>query len=200
MTRMMKRTEANGFEPGMTDPLNDPYFQWLCMRVGIPNEHPCLKMAAELHSLIFLPQEAIETDRNRANDGLQLRVEFIERYGIQGSSGNRGPCTMLEFLIGLSRRMSFVMGTDENDLHTKHYFWKLIENLRLGKLDDERWDILNGEFYVGEAVDRVLFRNYEWDGSGGLFPLKKCRHDQRKVEIWYQMQSWLLESGDVELE
>lgn len=179
---------------------NDPYFQWLCRRVGIPERMRYLKMAEELHKQIFRPGDAIDTDKNRANDGLQLRVSFMERFGELGSSGNRGPCTMLEFLIGIAQRMSYIMGTEDNELHTAHYFWKMIGNLRLGKLDDERYDALNGDFFVEEAVSRVLFRTYEWDGGGGLFPLKRCVHDQRKVEIWYQMQNWLLESGDAELE
>lgn len=178
----------------------DPYFQWLCKKVGIPARKEYRKLAAELHELIFRPGNAIETDANRANDGLQLRVEFMGRYGAKGSSSNRGPCTMLEFLIGLARRMAFIMGSEENDLHTAHYFWAMIFNLRLGKLDDDRFDDLNGEFFTQEAVDRVLYRTYEADGSGGLFPLRNCRTDQRKVEIWYQMQNWLLESGDVEME
>lgn len=181
------------------DAFNDPYFQWLCMRVGISRRRPYLKMAEKLHRMIFRPGDAIETDKNRANDGLQLRVEFMDRFGEGGSSGNRGPCTMLEFLIGISQRMSYIMGTNDNDLHTAHYFWCLIGNLRLGKLSDDRYDELNGDFFVEEAVDRVLYRTYDWDGSGGLFPLRHCVHDQRNTEIWYQMQNWLLES-DVEME
>lgn len=179
---------------------NDPYFQWLCKKVAIPEKRPYLRLAEELHRMIFRPGDAIETDRNRANDGLQLRVDFMGRYGERGSSGNRGPCTMLEFLIGLARRMAFIMGTADNNLHTSHYFWAMIDNLRLGRLPDERYEELNGDFHVQDAVDRVLFRTYDWDGNGGLFPLKHCRHDQRKTEIWYQMQAWLLESGDVEME
>lgn len=178
---------------------SDPYFQWLCRKVGIPDKKPFEMMARDLHTLIFLPQAAVEMDNNRANDGLRLRVEFMERYGVQGSSENRGPCTMLEFLIGLAGRMAFIMGEEGNPLHTSHYFWKMIGNLRLGKLDDDRYLQLNGEFFVNEAVDRVLYRTYDPDGSGGLFPLQHPDKDQRTVEIWYQMQQWLLESGDVEV-
>ena len=178
----------------------DPYFQWLCKRVGIPARKKYEKLAAELHRTIFRPGNAIETDANRANDGLQLRVDFMERYGAHGSSDNRGPCTMFEFLIGLARRMAFIMGEENNPLHTSYYFWRMIENLRLKKLDDGRYDELNGDFFVREAVDRVLYRTYDADGNGGLFPLREAENDQRKVEIWYQMQQWLLESGDVEVE
>jgi hypothetical protein len=180
--------------------MNDPYFHWLCKRVNIPHEKNYMKMAHELHCIKFEPGSAIETDSNRANDGLRQRVIFMDRYGPQGSSSNRGACTMLEFLIGLAQRMSFIMGSEENDLHTAHYFWKLIGNLRLLKLSDDRYDELNGDFFVQEAVDRVLFRTYERDGRGGLFPLKRCFQDQRTVEIWYQMQNWLQESDEFRAE
>lgn len=196
MTTMM--TERNGYGQGD----HDPYFQWLCKRVGIGKpDKPYIKLALELHWMIFKPHGPFETDSNRANDGLQQRVIFLDRYGQLGSdSMSRGPCTMLEFLIGLSQRMSFIMGTEENDLHTAHYFWKLIENLRLNKLTDDRYYELHGDFFVQEAVDRVLFRTYDRNGFGGLFPLKRCMNDQRKVEIWYQMQSWLMESVEFEAE
>jgi hypothetical protein len=107
---------------------------------------------------------------------------------------------MLEFLIGLAGRMAFIMGEEGNPLHTGYYFWQMIENLRLGKLSDDRFDELNGSFFTQEAVDRVLYRTYDRNGRGGLFPLKNPEKDQRGVEIWYQMQEWLLESGDVEVE
>ena len=178
---------------------SDPYFQWLCRMIDIPARKPYLKLAKELHGLIFLPQSAVETDANRANDGLQLRVDFMERYGARGSSANRGPCTMLEFLIGLAKRMEFIMDEEGNQLNTSHYFWQMIKNLRLIRMDDERFDSGNGEFFVQEAVDRVLFRTYEKDGSGGLFPLRHPNGDQRTVEIWYQMNQGLVEFSEFEI-
>ena len=195
ITTETRMTPKNTYEAD-----NDPYFQWLCKKVGIPAKRKYERLAKELHMLIFKPGSAIETDANRANDGLQLRVEFMERYGARGSSSNRGPCTMLEFLIGLAGRMAFIMGEEGNPLHTCYYFWQMIENLRLMKLSDDWFEEGHGDFFVQEAVDRVLYRTYDRDGRGGLFPLREPKNDQRTVEIWYQMQEWLLESGDVEVE
>lgn len=174
----------------------DSYFDWLCHLVEIPSVRPYFRLAMTLHGMAFKPEKQIETDENRAQDGLRLRVEFMEKYGVHGSSKNRGPCSMLEFLIALARRMSFVMCEDEADTDSKtsYYFWKLIENLRLLKLDDERFLQLNGDFFVAEAVDRVLHRTYDSTGEGGLFPLKNDHGDQRCDEIWYQMQFWLGEN------
>ena len=186
---------ANGF---------DPYFAWLCQKVGAQkaNGQSYYILLATLHTMAFQPGNRIETDKNRAQDGLELRVEFMTMHGAEGSSINRGPCSMLEFLIGISKRMSFVMCEDEMNIEEKtgHYFWKLIRNLRLLKLDDERYSVLNGDFYVQEAVDRVLLRSYDRNGDGGLFPLKGDYGDQRDVEIWYQMQFWLGEHVEIEVE
>lgn len=181
---------------------DDPYFDWLCRKVGIGEEKSYYILAHTLHMMAFRPGSRIETDWNRAQDGLALRVEFMEKHGETGTAINRGPCSMLEFLVGLAKRMSFVMCEDEADVGEKtgHYFWKLIRNLRLLKLDDERYSMLNGDFFVQEAVDRVLLRTYEADGDGGLFPLRGDHGDQRNTEIWYQMQLWLGEHAEIEVE
>ena len=183
-------------------PGTDPYFDWLCRKAGIGEERSYYILASALHMMTFRPGSRIETDKNRAQDGLSLRVEFMEKHGRKGTSINRGPCSMLEFLIGLAKRMSFVMCEDEADVGEKtgHYFWKLIRNLRLLKLDDERYSQLNGDFYVQEAVDRVLMRTYDADGDGGLFPLREPKEDQRNTEIWYQMQMWLGEHTEIDVE
>lgn len=177
---------------------NDPYFQWLCKKVGVGKGKPYLRMTTLLHQLIFRP--SIEMDGNRANDGLMLRVEFMQRYGEYGSSTNRGACTMLEFLIGLAKRMSFLMGEEGQPSKTEHYFWCLIRNLRLLKLTDERYDDLNGDFFVEEAVQRVLDRSYDAYGNGGLFPLRYAVNGYMEADIWYQMQAWLGEHCEINID
>lgn len=106
---------------------------------------------------------------------------------------------MLEFFVALSKRMSFLMNGNTQFHHTEYYFWVIMRNLGLNKLTDDRWEYLNGDFFVEEAVWRVLNRQYEVDGSGGMFPLRNATCDQRAVEIWYQMQSWLNENCEIDL-
>ena len=164
-----------------------------------PLKRQYMEMARTMHSVRFVPR-IFETDGNRAYDGLQLRVEYIQKYGVRGSADDRGRCTMFEFLIGLAKKMSFLMGT-ENDPHkTASYFWRMVENLGLTKYDDEHWNAYNGEFHVLEAMDRVMNYSYDADGKGGLFPLKYMEGDQREREIWYQMHKWLVENADSLLE
>ena len=176
---------------------SDPYFDWLCIMIGA-NRRPYdyTELLSNLHEKIFQPK--LRMDANRGGDGLALRVEFISEHGPWGSSTNRGPCTMLEFLVALAKRMSFLMYGEGNHGYAEHYFWKLIDNLGLSKCTDDKWFMMNGEFFVEDAVCRVNERLYSADGTGGLFPLRGyCTKDQRAVEIWYQMQSWLMENSEV---
>ena len=174
----------------------DPYFDWLCLVVGLNGRHQDYgELLSCLHEQTFMPK--LHMDANRGGDGLQLRVDFQKEHGPWGSSTNRGPCSFLEFLIGLARRMSFLMYGEGCHHHTEFYFWELVGNLGLDKCTDGKWYAMNGEFFVEDAVNRVNGRMFSRDGSGGLFPLRRFDRDQRSVEIWYQMQAWLMENSDV---
>ena len=173
----------------------DPYFDWLCILVGGNASHRGYSELLDcLHEKTFKPK--MQMDANRGNDGLQLRVDFQNEHGPWGSSTNRGPCSYFELLVGLAKRMSFLMH-GEGHSHTEFYFWRLICNLGLIKCTDDRWVNMNGEFFVDDAVYRVNERCFCADGDGGLFPLRHYERDQRGVEIWYQMQAWLMENSDV---
>lgn len=178
----------------------DPYFNWLCILIGIDSrtsERDYGTLAWALYQVEF--QAKLPADKNRGMDGMQLRVEFIQQYGPYESI-IRGPCTMLEFFIALAKRMSFLMSENPSKHHTEYYFWKMMENLRLTKLTDDKWDYLNGDFFIEDMTWRVLNRQYDADGSGGIFPLRYPREDQRRVDFWYQMQNWLVENCEIELE
>lgn len=154
-------------------------------------------MVTMLHGIDFKP--CMERDENRAGDGIQLRVDFMNAHGPFGSATNRGPCTMLEFLVSLAGKMNFLMYEEDNPHRTEWYFWKLIRNLGLRKFTDDHWDECHGEFFVEDACDRVLNRKYMYDGDGGLFPLRHPQQDQTMVEIWGQMHAWLGENSDIDL-
>lgn len=173
----------------------DPYFDWLCITI---NNRDYIELARALHSREF--RAKLPSDQNRGMDGMQLRVEFMEKHGALGSSTNRGPCTMLEFLIGIAKHMSFLMYGNSSDHRTAYYFWVLIKNIGLYHCTDEAWYSIDGMFYVEDAVDRILNRQYDWTGKGGLFPLRNPQEDQRGVEIWYQMHSWLGENSELDLD
>jgi hypothetical protein len=92
---------------------------------------------------------------------------------------------MLELLIGLSRRLSF-----EAEREPKYWFWRLVENAGLYKIMDNE---LGLEETIDRALEMIIWRTYESDGTGGLFPLRWPKKDQRKVELWYQLSAYVLE-------
>ena len=70
-------------------------------------------------------------------------------------------------------------------------FWLMLGNIELNECSD---------FYeydpnaVGEVLDRVIWRQYDPSGYGGLFPLSKPDKDQTRVELWYQLSAYILEN------
>lgn len=173
----------------------DPYFQWLCAKVGTKGERmkPLLVILEALHSREFAPI-LLPMDQNRALDGLHLRAEFTNEHGEQGSSASRGRCTVLEMMIGLAGRMCFLMESTENPRRIEEFFWKMVENLGISSVTALGYPENFVKRVTNKAVDHLLNRDYLPNGSGSLFPLTHPRQDMRQVEIWYQMHAWLSEN------
>lgn len=176
----------------MTHALNESYLKWLYQQIGnTDTKNPSRthwKFALQLYTKEFI--WLVPNDDNRKADGIDLRYAFLEAQDIHDpdiewmSLG----CSMLEFLIALSHRLSFDTGEEP-----RAWFWELCENMGIGM----RWSCDRGytqekAIEIDEALDRVIFRTYSPSGLGGLFPLPNTREDQRQIEIWYQMSAYLL--------
>lgn len=174
----------------MNEPLDELYFTWLYGRVGSVKLRNRAKSFWSLSRQLFRKEFVwfVPNDDNRAADGKLLRLEFLtdEELEVDDEWVNMG-CSMFELLIALSRRLAF-----ETDSEPRAWFWHLIQVLDLQEYNDRVWDG-DSETKVEEVLDRVIFRNYEADGSGGLFPLQRPQRDQRGVELWYQLSAYLLE-------
>jgi hypothetical protein len=129
----------------------------------------------------------VPNDDNRLEDGRDLRYEFIEQQGLQDVDDcwSRLGCSMLELLVGLSRRLAFEAEGEPCD-----WFWHLVENIGLVQYTD---NVRLPAAYIDEILDRVIFRTYRKNGQGGLFPLKRADEDQREIELWYQLSAYVLE-------
>ena len=92
----------------------------------------------------------------------------------------------LEVLIALSRRVAFTAGGEPDD-----WAWRLLKNLRLTKSSDPLSEARLRN--VDDILDAVIWRTYEPNGQGGFFPLKNPQENQRKIEIWYQMNKYVIE-------
>lgn len=174
----------------MTWNVDKIYFEWLTEHVNFNNGRPggrtYVDLMGQLHSKEFV--WIVPNDDNRLEDAVALRHEFLHDAGITNYPEefvlNEPPLSVLEVIISLSRRCAFA---DDGD--ARNWAWKLIENLELSGLSDpvsrRKQDVID------DILDRFIWRQYETDGRGGLFPLKHPENNQREIELWYQMNAYL---------
>ena len=173
----------------MSEPLDESYFSWLYNQVGnsrVTNPaRSYWRMLRQLYTKEFV--WVIPNDDNRIADGIELRYEFVDQSGLNDvdPSWIQLGCSMLELIIGLSRRIAFIAEGEPRD-----WFWVMIKNLRVQYNDAMG---IFPEEQIEETLNRVIWRTYSFDGHGGIFPLKATNKDQTKVELWYQMCEYVLE-------
>lgn len=171
-----------------TKPLDELYFVWLYSQVGdLEARNPSRtywKVLKQLFTKEFI--WIVPNDDNRIEDGKGLRLEFADQSGLKVIDRDwmKFGCSMLELLVGLSRRLSFQCDGEPRD-----WFWHMMDNLELNYNDRSVYpaDTIDG------ILERVIWRTYEPDGQGGIFPLKHSERDQTKVEIWHQLFAYISE-------
>lgn len=170
----------------MFDPLD--YFYWLCDFVGGCGNYT--KLFKHLHSTEFI--YLISMDGNRAEDGIALRSRFESDANLPPNSfiswyGNR-PCSVLEMMVALSVRCEeCIMGDDAYGDRTGYWFYSMVDNLGLSNMTDANYNMDR----VTDILNRFLYRQYDENGSGGLFILSNPNVDARSMEIWMQL-NWYL--------
>lgn len=186
-TRTHRVTEGHS---GTNDPLAEAYLHWLVEQVREERAHPAKTywdLLRFMHTKEFV--WLVPNDDNRLGDGLELRDDFFRERNIPLElldQDRYGPCSMLEVLIALSRRLAFwAEGAPEA------WAWQLLANLNLHKLADP-WS-KRKEKKADQILERLIWRTYSPDGTGGFFPLLRPPQDQRKVELWYQMSAYVSE-------
>lgn len=172
----------------MNEPLENLYFNWLCAKVvRVEVSTPSLSydmLLRVLHNTEFV--WLLSGDDNRAEDGVELRSEFILESGfLETPEWQNIGCSMLEMLIAFARRVEF-----DTDISAYEWFWHFIENLGLDRYNDA-YGASPEE--ISDILYRVIWRQYSFNGRGGLFPIRKPSHDQTKVEIWYQFCEYLVD-------
>ena len=180
----------------MREDISTEYFEWLYSLVchrrfgeGVSFR----KLLARLHDTSFT--YSIPKDRNRAEDGIDLRHRFILCCGYEDwhetvMEALDSRCSVLEMMIALALRCEEnIMDDTRMGDRTGHWFWGMIVNLGLGGMTDILFDIN----LVDQTIQRFLDREYEPDGTGGLFTIPRSNVDLRTVEIWYQL-CWYLDT------
>lgn len=167
----------------------DEYFEWM-FQIVCGGRYSSGYSYRELLTYLYNTEFTylIPKDRNRAEDGVDLRYRYY--YTEHRSCEKSGPCSVLEMILALAIRCEETIMDDPSiGDRTGQWFWKMIVNLGLGGMTDNRFD----PDYVRDVVDTFLNREYEPDGRGGLFTIRNCEYDLRDVEIWTAML-WFLDS------
>lgn len=180
----------------LRDNISNEYFEWLFDLV-CGEEHSkqfsYKKLITRLHNINF--RYLIPGDRNRAEDGINLRYRFIWDRGYGDSyelimDALEGPCSVLEMMVALSIRCEENIMDDPNvGDRTSQWFWSMIASLGLNSMIDARFD----RRYVDGVIKTFLDREYAPNGKGGLFTIRDRDRDLRTVEIWYQL-CWFLDN------
>lgn len=158
------------------------YFSWLCSMVGVRPNSMAGELLMEFHSHPFIM--SVERDENRYEDGLTLRRAFSFESDIHYVPDNwySKECSFLEMMVALSERLGMHIDAD-----TSVTFWHLMRNLGLNKMSEVP------ETEIEKIIDTVNHRTFERDGSGSLFPLRVATRDQRHIEMYAQMQDYIME-------
>lgn len=187
----------NNINPIYVSPGPSPtYFEWLTSMVDPFTERGNHNhFFSILHNMTYIPM--IELDNNRVSDGIGLRELYARNYDIRvdGEILIDSPCSMLEFLVALASRMNYIY-SQTNENCTSEMFWDMMGNIGFSYYDttDNSFAArpeMNSE--LENAIEMVVYRRYSPNGEGNLFLLKNPKHDQRNVEVWYQMNQYLIE-------
>ena len=174
----------------MTEPIEETYFNWLYAKVvrieGVSTpSNNYYHLFQTLHSTEFV--WLLSGDDNRAADGLDLRQEFLKQAKPDISAPwMDAACSVLEMLVAFSRRTAF-----ETEPTARDWVWIFLQNLGLSEITDAT---LGAGPYTDDILDRFIWRTYEANGYGGMFPLTDPHHDQRKLEIYAQFCEWIIEN------
>jgi hypothetical protein len=167
-----------------TKQLDLDYFIWLISQIDTVGSRTYNELFERMHNTEFV--WIIPNDDNRLQDGLDLRVQFMHEVSEKSYPIDQAGATVLEVLIGLSRRVAFAAGGLPS-----WWAWRLMENLRLQKASDPLTTAKS--LRVDNILDALIWRTYERNGQGGFFPLNNSVEDQTKCEIWYQMNEYVME-------
>ena len=170
------------------------YFDWLVYTIA-----PDYFQRDEYSELLFFLYYTefywvVRRDKNRAEDGLELREKFENETGQYCDLC--GPCSLLEVLIALAIRcendLMYMYDPDSGD-QTSRWFWMFLDNLGLLEYDNGRFD----PDEISDILFHFMDREYGPEGEYCAFSddLDKDIFDQNfeKIELWYQMNYYIKE-------
>lgn len=180
--------------------IREKYFNWLCDLVYSSkriNQWSYHKLFRTLDSVEFFYIHPL--DENRQADGINFRYRFGYEFGYSYSDIDEAfedkPCSVLEMMVALAFRCEEdIMSNSAYGDRTSQWFWVMISSLGLGGMTDKDFD----HEYVCDILEKFLTKQYTAEGAGGLFYIPEFDRDMRDLDIWYQMNAYLIYIDDDE--
>lgn len=164
------------------DYIVDEYFRWLCDYVKHPKYKKTNKLLSKLHSIDYI--YFIDFDRNRMQDGLNMRRYFAEETGYDDILYWNSKCSVLEMILGLAVQMQNMTEDNTNDYTASKWFWEMLDNLEISSMTNSRFN----EIELDNIINIFMDREYDKHGyKYNLFIINNIYDDLTKVELWYQM-------------
>lgn len=171
----------------MSAEVDEEYFVWLCAKV---TEHGSVGQTYWDVMRLMYRYEYVWTivgDANRSSDANELKIEFCRSRGYDPAIfldyDPVARVSVLEVLVALTRRAEFQTGMSE-----VLWFRRFLENLSL----IDQYDAAGVDpTYVNNILYIFVWRLYNEKGEGGLFPLSYAEEDQRNLELWFQMHTYI---------
>lgn len=187
----------NSLSKEFVDSSYPDYFYWLCEEICVDGRYTDESywiLAKALWNTEYY--WSIDRDENRAKNTSILRNRY---RNLGGQESYYGPPSVFEVLVMLSENMYDILDDLDGEDQRPMYFWEMLNNLGLTQYTDYAFQ--NGEERIAlyfkridQKVRRWLDRSFRSDGHGSPFPLRDAPSDQRDAELWYQMNSYLIEN------
>lgn len=166
------------------------YLECLIARCGLAKYKKYHKIFECLHEMEYT--YVLDRDKNRESDGLGLRKDFINDRHVKFYDEfiNRR-CSVMEMMVALAIRVdSHILCDPMSGEETPYkFFMEMIENLRLNQFSGSRFDDHGIHIYINKWLNRDFCKN----GDGSPFPVIHDKRDQRELEIWDQVNSYINE-------
>lgn len=188
----------NSLSKEFVDSSYPDYFYWLCEMVCVDGRYTDESywiLAKALWDTEYY--WSIDRDENRAKNVSILRYRYCN---IGGFDGYDGKPSVLEVLVMLSENMYDILDDLDGEDQRPIYFWEMIDNLGLSLYSDYEFNAAGEDrvmLYfrrIDQKLSRWMDRKFRYSGHGSPFPLRDAREDQRDVELWYQMNAYLIEN------
>lgn len=169
--------------------LKQQYSEWLRYK-AMPYAHSYGNLLQALIDTDFRP--SMDRDTNRSADGIYLRTLFAIECNYSVNDVNAiidDNCSLMEMMLALAIRMEdSIMSDPEIGDRTSHWFASMLYSLNVMQ-PDENFDIN----WFRQCIYEFNTRQYQPNGFGGLFTIRDPHKDMRTMEIWAQMNQYLVE-------